>query len=516
MTWTRVAATAALAASVSSGATYYSTREAAPATSRAAGASAVVPDRGQYADVIGWLDREIYPGVVGHALDHEGIAAWAGERYTAWRQRVGHEDAKHRVYDEIAAQIHPPDVPTVARPIRGQLRVAGRCFADDGGCLLPVGAHAGDFFLAYTQPDRRALALEGLDQIARAGYQWVRVWTRLRGDWWRRNAGEVGQELTPGYWGLWRDFVGEVESRGLKIHAVAGDLAFLSTTERRRYFEGLRDAVAERPTTYVLVEWANEARDTAGGLGPDVAAADMRTVRERFDGLTALSAYTGHESRELFLAWTPGYQPFVYVHGLRSGVISDKLRHIFSLGYEGPLRWLHWQGEPWGVGPRVSVMENAHEIDAEAMAAGAAIALIARQAWTYFSSDGVITDGGFDQQAGFAEVPRMAAYLAGVAPDLQTWPILVHGGRPEAVLTFGARDAHDRIDQAVGPAGVVAVVHSTAAEAAKSVTVEATRPMRVRVVHPATQAVEADTRLGKGQRLEVRFARARVVVGTFE
>jgi hypothetical protein len=94
--------------------------------------SAYIPvDRGDLFDVLKWLRAEVYPGLVGHDLDDEGIAAWVCDNYTRYRQAgVSHQDAKHRVFADIERVVHPPVPPVTppAGPFSGPIGVRGRDF----------------------------------------------------------------------------------------------------------------------------------------------------------------------------------------------------------------------------------------------------------------------------------------------------------------------------------------------------------------------------------------------------
>ncbi len=77
--------------------------------------------RADLLDTLGWL-RTIYPNVVGHILDDEGIAAWLADAYCRARQLGDtHQEAKDRVFAHIWAVVHgehePPwEVPTPPAP----------------------------------------------------------------------------------------------------------------------------------------------------------------------------------------------------------------------------------------------------------------------------------------------------------------------------------------------------------------------------------------------------------------
>ena len=73
------------------------------------------PPRDEILEVITWLRGEVYPGIVGHPLNDEGIAAWVCDVYIHARQTQGHEDAKHRVFEAIENRHGPSVEPPGAR-----------------------------------------------------------------------------------------------------------------------------------------------------------------------------------------------------------------------------------------------------------------------------------------------------------------------------------------------------------------------------------------------------------------
>jgi hypothetical protein len=89
--------------------------------------------RDQLLNVLTWLRWEVYPGLVGHPLDDEGIAAWLCDNYVRYRQTLGHEDAKHHVFADIEAVVkgsrpQPPVTPGAPQTLQGPIGVDGRDF----------------------------------------------------------------------------------------------------------------------------------------------------------------------------------------------------------------------------------------------------------------------------------------------------------------------------------------------------------------------------------------------------
>src|SRR5690606_11082235 len=100
------------------------------------------------------------------------------------------------------------------------------------------------------------------------------------------------------------------------------------------------------------------------------------------------------------------------IHSYRDGHSWDKRRHAWSYSYPlenpAPLPF-GISSEPPGNGWRVSAIRNQHELDDEAVALLALGSLLGRQAHVWFSGQGVILEGGLDQESGFAATPRAVA-----------------------------------------------------------------------------------------------------------
>lgn len=437
-------------------------------------------NRGEWQDLFNWAWNDVWPNHLGEPLliddgadisrrVTEAIAVTA-EFYEKHRARgLSHEDAKHRTFEDImrlAGRVPtPPPTGRILRPIQGQLRISNGSFSDDTGPRLLTMCHAGD--LAMRSSYDWDGAMRALDVVAGASYHGIRVWDRLRwggtpgakpgihGDW--------GHEIVSAetWEGQMRAFLDACRSRQLVVHVAAGDLARLSTVGRQHYLAIRALLTRDYPTTIALNEWANEARDTAGGLDVQAALRDMMPLRT-LPPLTALTAYTGHEDDALFRQWTPPPQAFTLAHVLRDGHWWDKLRHLFSLPYEmgaklGAPGRLWWHGEPWGPGKLVSVTENKHELTDAVMGMGAAQALVTGGTWTYFCSPGVVLgDERFEDHAGFANTPKVAAALEQFAADHGgiNWGklTLTHGGLSQSArhaYEIAAGGEHARCDQAI-------------------------------------------------------------------
>ena len=420
------------------------------------------------------------------------------------------------------AQESPP--PDFQPPWEGQLRVSarGRGFVDEAGVWqMPVLCHFGEAFSAYT---RRPLAVETqLIAIKEAGYDGIRFWDNL--GWyevWR------GREVTPfGFWsetGRWvpptreyyeklEAFVRLLQRVGLVAHHSRGDLQAVSLNRVVEHSRRVRN-IYRRVGLEVLALYEGNNEDWQNGdLRPD----GLRQVVQPLKNLGVLTALS-HRSEEPADLLDYASPPLFYVHGRRGGPATDRLRHVFSVSYARPpgLPRLGWQGEP--IGPGTSTHGTR---DREELGLLAAMSLVARQTWTYMSRYGVFWNGPIESQAGFDLVPKVRDVIQRFVPDVMTFPVLVHGGRPEARLrspdgyyepAVGIVEGPARIDQAVAADGrVVAVMYGGAGR--KRVRNESAHDVSLLIVQPARRDVNiGGTVLGRGQAVEVNYRVGRILI----
>lgn len=355
----------------------------------------------------------------------------------AYQGRVNYAielDKYHAVHDKILLQENTQlsiELATIRAVspyprINGQLRDAMRQFVDDTGIVLPVFAHAGDLFALYVRDKQRALA--EIQKIADAGFQGFRVWTVLYGPYWEKPNRDVSPTKTSNYWELWESFSRSVNEEGLKLVVSQGDLnAWSSDMTVREAFATKLAEVEQRIGNgiYAFVDAGNETWQN-GEPDPKRLAKFVEAYR-RAGGraLLTLTSPPGEETQELDEFSIDPAQCYD-VHGYRAGRFYDKIRHIFSIPYEGkPRRALGIQSEPTGNGELVSASENKHELDDEAVALLGTMSLIARQAWVWFSGEGVRIQNGIDTESGFAATPRLAAVLP---KDIMTFMTFHHSG----------------------------------------------------------------------------------------
>jgi hypothetical protein len=404
-------------------------------------------------------------------------------------QKTGYEDAlvdlpdgTHNVH--LTRAVVPVGSGVGQAPWKGRLKLApnNRGFIDeDGQWVLPLCAHFGEAFSAYV---RRPADVEAqLIAIKQAGYDCIRFWDTLgyyQGAWrdkevmpWSftndgwpdRNPRQI--PATPNYYWQLREFLLALKRIGLTAHHTRGDLNGQATSRVVDHAERVAQLYDEIGWDVLALWEANNEDFQNGSFGPEGLRRIAEPAKRR--GAITASSCPGACSEELhdLKAFTQGFSIF-YVHGYRSGESTDRLRHIFSLGYEAH-EWtdvrLGWQGEPTGPNDRPGLGVTVNYVnDVEELALLAAQSLMTRQAWVYMSQCGVFWHCRIDEHPGFFAVPRMRAKLATFAPDVMTWR-LTHRGRGDAAWCGpdGCRgdSSHARIDQAISPDGrkVVATVH---------------------------------------------------------
>ncbi|HEX4926186.1 MAG TPA: hypothetical protein VFV50_18980, partial [Bdellovibrionales bacterium] len=243
--------------------------------------------------------------------------------------------------------------------IQGQLRVVpGGGFADDTGPVLPILAHFGDALSRWSR-GQQGQVLNDLDRIKAAGFDGIRFWSTLGGDgtsggYWAGRA--VSPTATRDYWSHVEAFLVACRDRGLVVQLSQGDVFADAIPDRRDFAYRMAEVVNRvGPHVVAMFEGANESRDTGE---PDAGrlAQFVSWFKERAPApLVTLSAYTGHEDVEIINDFSRAPADLFVVHSYRGGRWWDKVRHIFSLQYEGQPNKRHgWNGEGPGYGALVS------------------------------------------------------------------------------------------------------------------------------------------------------------------
>jgi hypothetical protein len=311
-------------------------------------------------------------------------------------------------------------------PINPSVPQAYPGFYDEEGPVLPLFAHAGDLFALFVRDAERAKA--EIRGVADAGFQGLRVWTVLRGPYWEGPDRDVHPNKYPDYWDRWLAFVQSINEEGLKLVVSQGDLmAWTSDMAVRKAF-AVRLADIEQQVgngVYAFFDGGNEAWQN-GESDPKRLAEFVSAYQEAGGQAIPLLTSPRTEEKDELDAYSIDPAQCYDVHGSRDGHFWDKIRHIFSIAYEGkPMRPYGIQSEPTGSGDLVSVTTNKHELDDEAVAAMAVMGAISRQAWVWFSGEGVRIQKSLSIERGFTSVPRAYALLPA---DLMSYAILHHSG----------------------------------------------------------------------------------------
>lgn len=391
------------------------------------------------------LQREGGMVLDGHA-DVQAMIQWgydlaSGVPVATVLEQIRQSDEWRTKHPDATPTPQPP--PTPATGLRGRLRIVDGVYHDDAGPSLPVLCHAGDLLSRWTREPDAVRAV--LATIRAAGYDGVRAWTVLHGDYWR------GRELGPmhqgeAYWSHVIGFAAALRSAGLRWLVSQGDLlrALPRQTDRLSFVRQL--ALSVDRDLVLGVDAGNESWQNGE---PDTTR--LREVVETFRAACPCDVWSLTSPASELRADLDAYAGSVYdVHGYRDGRSYDKLRHIYSIAYEQtPSRRVGIQSEPFGPGARVSVTQNKAELTSGVMALACAVSLMARQAWVYFSGPGVISDEGerFEDMPGFNAT---CAIRDALPRDLMAFGALVHGGASQARRVFAVPGTDEtRADHAI-------------------------------------------------------------------
>lgn len=461
-------------------------------------------------------------------VDDEGWCRWSSDYRIHRANGMSHDAAFAKVEREILTIWGVPlPVPVHPFPLAGRLRLQGTLFVDDGGPVNPCFAHAGDLFALFVRDQPRAVS--ELDKTTTVGYHGLRVWTCLGGEYWESKDRHVGPDITPNYWALWAQFLQAVADRKLRLVVSQGDIGMLAEnastlrdgvsdvrsgatpTRRREFAQRLaKEAKAIDGTgfLYAFFDGGNEAWQT-GEPDPRKLSEFVQAYRDA--GGTALLTLTsppGEETQELNAYSIPPADTYD-VHTYRGGHWYDKRRHIFSIPYEGkPNKKVGIGSEGPGNGDLVSASDNKDELTHEAMACLAAMSFIARQAYVWFSGEGVRIQAGLETQQGFEACPRIAQLLP---KDVMAFAVLHHSGTSwERERVLVPPDDVVRIDGASHSDGRFAFVVD-GPSGSHSLRVQ--RDFEGTLINPETGAATPVSGRA-GQTLQWSWERGRVFVGT--
>jgi hypothetical protein len=400
--------------------------------------------------------------------------------------------------------------------LEGRLRIADGSFRDDRGPVLPVYAHAGDLFSQFVRDEARALT--ELDAVAGAGYHGVRVWAALgcgvsvecpamtaRGEppFWQGR--EVGPELSKDYFDQVRRFFEAIGARRLRAVWSLGDVQVIG--DRRAFMS----RIAALDNELGVIDWidcGNEAWQGAGLAPAELAACVGHYAAAGGRALKTLTSPPTEEVNDLD-AYSIDPADAFDVHSFRGGRSWDKRRHIASLTRDdrpGPRRLVGINSEPPGAGALVSATEHPEELDEEAVALLAAASLIARQAFVWFSGEGVQIDRGLATAVGFQSVPAAVRLLP---LDVMRFQRRHHSGERWKDVRVLEAQGEVRVDGAQADDGRFAY---TIDGPPGTYELRVARGFEAGLCHPATAACEPVAKKA-GETLRVTFTRGRLFVG---
>lgn len=343
-----------------------------------------------------------------------------------------------------------PVVTPIVKGLQGAIRIQDGSFADDTGPVNPVLCHAGDL-IAHWVNGRREQVRAILDDIAKAGYHGVRTWTVLGPHpYW--SGYFCGPHVQADYFQQVAEFAAELKARGLYWLVSQGDMlrAYPETARRVEFMQNLANTLKDTGIVFG-VDGANEA--LWNGEGDPERIKPVVDAYRRIHPVEVWSLTSAATEEVADLNATDG--SVFDVHGSRDGNWWDKIRHIFSIVYEGgPDKRLGIQSEPFGPGELVSVTANKHELTTPVECLAACQSLLSRQAWVYFSGPGVKSDQRerLQDMPGFWETPAAASILP---KDVARFAKVIHGGatwRGQRVWAVTTND-HTRADHALSNDG---------------------------------------------------------------
>jgi hypothetical protein len=196
------------------------------------------------------------------------------------------------------------------------------------------------------------------------------------------------------------------------------------------------------------------------------------------------------------------------VHSFRGGHSWDKRRHIFSIPYEGkPEKPFGIGSEPPGNGQLVSVTENKHELDDEAVPLLAVASLYSRQAFVWFSGEGVKINRGLKTEAGFWTTPTAVGWLP---RDVMSYTTLHHSGDSWRSVRVLAASGEGRVDCRTNYDGRFAC---SIDGPSGNYSFQVERAFTGQICNPADGAC-LNVSKNRGDVLPLSFTRGRVLVGT--
>jgi hypothetical protein len=481
-------------------------------------------------------------------MDPLGHARWDTDYFTLRATGLSHPAALKEVRRRIYAEAGVPNPEVPPQPpnpqpgqgaLVGRLRLENGMFVDDTGPVLPIFAHVGDLFSKFVRDP--GFAFGQMDELVRAGYHGARVWMQLgcgnehvcpaiddhgRVPYWLGREVGPSPEITSDYWGKVSEFLLAFKNRGLRIAWSQGDPAQTGhSIAARKDYARKAAQVATSVDAHIVAffdagneAWQNDA-DRFYDIGNPNAVANMTEFVNAYKdtGGSALCTLTDtpgeavqgpYGADALCIPQTDLWD----VHSWRGSHSWDKRRHIFSLPYEGKPRLRNGiNSESPGNGDLVSASENKGELDHEAVALLGAMAAISRQAFVWFSGEGVKLNAGLQGEQGFESTPRLIRLLP---KDVMRYERLHHSGdtwNGTRVFSIPSTSTNNEIrcDGAVSSDGHFAYVVDGPIG---SHTLRVERPFTGSIITPHTGVVDPFNG-SAGEVKAVEFTRGRVITG---
>jgi hypothetical protein len=271
------------------------------------------------------------------------------------------------------------------------------------------------------------------------------------GDYW--SGRECGPGYTDDFWGQLSRLGDLLDKYGMKGGYNLGDYKLWSGSHSEFFAELGRHLRGRSNQTAAYVFGGNEAWQTGADSKEEISDA-LESFKAECNTVICTTTAPPDESAPAIAEWCGG--DFYAIHGFRDNEDHDRIRHIFSVPWEGhPPSKYGIQDEPTGPGDEVSV-KPAHcyegrDVDANHMCALAVQSLMCNQGFNYFCGAGVKSDSLLTDYAGFYEVAK----VIGIVPiDIMGWPGVFHFGssqsgnrvfspRSEDTLRFDHRISHD-------------------------------------------------------------------------
>jgi len=331
---------------------------------------------------------------------------------------------------------------SIPSAISGQLRITEAGWADDAGSFLPIGLHVGDLFSVFVRDPDKAESIVALAQVA--GYPLIHFWMNLGtlGDYW--SGRECGPGYTPDFWTKLSLFGDLLDQYGMKGGYNLGDYKLWSGTHSE-FFAELGRHLKSRPNqTAAYVFGGNEAWQTGADSKTEISDA-LEAFTAECNTVPVTTTAPPSEGYDDIQNWCGG--DFYAIHGFRDNEDHDRIRHIFSVPWEGhPPSKYGWQDEPTGPGDEVSVKARhcyeGRDVDANHMCALAVQSLMCNQGFNYFCGAGVKSDSLLTDYAGFYEVAKAKAI---VPIDIMGWPGVLHFGSSQSGNRVFSPSAEDTL-----------------------------------------------------------------------